>query len=83
MILKENCKLFQKEVWYRRHTVSSERIMTDPMKLKAIQEWPTTRDKHELRSFLLLHTYYRQFIASFADITKLLTELTEEKQTFK
>jgi hypothetical protein len=26
---------------------------------------------------------YRQFIASFADIIKLLTELTEEKEAFK
>jgi hypothetical protein len=53
------------------------------MKLKAIQEWKTPRDKHELQGFLCLHTYYRQFIASFADIKKLLTEFTDEKQAFK
>jgi hypothetical protein len=48
--------------------------------LKAIQKWPTMRNKHELRSFLGLCTYYRQFISGFADIAKPLTRLTEEKQ---
>jgi len=40
-------------------------------------------DKHQLRSFLGLCTYYRWFISRFVDIAKLLTRLTEEKWTFK
>jgi hypothetical protein len=63
--------------------VSPEGLTKDPGKLKAIQEW-LMRDKHELRSFLDLCTYYyRQFISSFADIANLLTTLTEEKQAFQ
>jgi hypothetical protein len=30
-----------------------------------------------------LCTYYRQFISSFADIAKLLTSFTKEKQAFQ
>jgi hypothetical protein len=36
--------------------VSPERITTEIEKLKAIQEWMTLRNKHEIRSFLGLCT---------------------------
>jgi hypothetical protein len=72
----------QEEVKYLGHIVSSEGISTDPEKLKAVREWPTPKDKHEIRSFLGLCTYYRRFIPGFANIAKPLTKLTEEKQAF-
>jgi hypothetical protein len=62
--------------------VSPEGVTTDPEKLEAIKKWPTPTDKHQLRSFLRLFTYYRRFIHGFADIAKSLTRLTEEKRTF-
>jgi hypothetical protein len=73
----------QKEVQYLRHIVSPEGISTDPEKLKAVQEWPTLKNKHEIRSFLGLCTYYRQFIPRFASIAKPLTKLTDQKQPFQ
>jgi hypothetical protein len=54
-----------------------------PEKLEAVKSWPRLNDKHQLRSFLGLCTYYRRFIARFADIAKLLTRLSEDKWTFK
>jgi hypothetical protein len=57
--------------------------MTDPEKLKTLQEWPTLRNKHEIRSFLGLCTYYRRFVFSFAIITKPLTRLMEEMQALQ
>jgi hypothetical protein len=62
--------------------VSPEGVTTDPEKLEAIKKWPSPTDKHQLRSFLGLFTYYRRFIHGFADIAKSLTRLTEEKRTF-
>jgi hypothetical protein len=38
------------------------------------------KDKHQLRSYLGLCTYYRKFISGFADIAKPLTQLTEERR---
>jgi hypothetical protein len=79
----DKCHLLQQEVRYLGHIVSPKGTSTDPKKLKAMQEWPTPRTKHEIRSFLGLCTYYRRFISGFANIAKPLTKLTEEKQPFQ
>jgi hypothetical protein len=79
----EKYQLLQKEVRYLRHIVSREGITTDPEKLKAVKEWPTPKNKHEVRSFLGLCTYYRQFISGFPNIAKPLTKLTKQKQSFQ
>jgi hypothetical protein len=41
------------------------------------------KDRYEVRSFLGLCTYCWRFIAGFVVVTKPLTQLTEEKQTFQ
>jgi hypothetical protein len=64
------CQLLQKEVKYLGHIVSPEGISTDSKKLKAVREWPTPKDKHDIRSFLGLSTYYMRFISGFANIAK-------------
>ena len=77
------CQLFRKEVRYLGHIISPSGVTTDPEKLEAVKSWPRPKDKHQLRSFLGLCTYYRRFISGFAYIAKPLTRLTEEKRTFK
>jgi hypothetical protein len=79
----EKCQLFRKEARYLGHIVSPEGVTTDPEKLKAVKCWPPPLDKHQLRSFLGLCTYYRRFIPGFSNIAKPLTQLTEEKQPFQ
>jgi hypothetical protein len=79
----EKCQLFQKEVRYLGNIVSPERVTTDPEKLEAVKNWPPPTDKHQLRSFLGLCTYYRRFIHGFADVAKPLTRLTDEKRTLE
>jgi hypothetical protein len=76
----EKCQLLQKEIRYLGHIVSPEGISTDPEKLKAVREWPTPKNKHEIRRFLGLCTYYRRFIPEFANIAKPPTKLTALKQ---
>jgi hypothetical protein len=75
-------RLFQKKVRYLEHIVYPQGVTTDPEKLKAVRCWPQPKDKHQLRSFLGLSTYHRRFISGFAEIAKLLTQLTEEKRPF-
>jgi hypothetical protein len=57
----EKRQLFQKEVQYFGHIVSPEGITTDPGKQKAARECLTPKNKHKIRSFLGLCTYYRLF----------------------
>lgn len=79
----KKCNLFRKRVNYLGHVVSDEGISVDPEKTRAICEWPVPRNKHEVRSFLGLCTYYRRYVKGFANVAKPLTRLTEEKRIFE
>lgn len=78
----KKCFLLQKEVEFLGHVVSPDGIRTDEKKTTAIREWPRPRDKHEIRSFLGLCTYYRRFVEGFAKIAAPLHRLTEDKAEF-
>lgn len=78
----KKCALFQKKVEFLGHTVSADGIQTSDDKIKAIRDWPRPRDKHEVRSFLGICTYYRRFVEGFAKIAAPLHQLTEPKTTF-
>lgn len=56
------------------HIVRGSGVSVSPEKFLAVQEWSAPRDKHELRNFLRLYTYYRIFVFGFANITKPLTK---------
>ena len=81
-ISPKKCCLFQKQVSFLGHIVSSEGIATDPDKTQAIKSWPQSKSVSELRSFLGTCAYYRRFIKSFSDIAKPLYQLTEKDSTF-
>lgn len=76
------CHIFKKEVKYLGHVVSQTGISADPDKIRVVQEWPEPQDKHQVRSFFGLCTYYRKFILGFANIAKPLTRLTEDGKDF-
>ena len=41
----KKCHLFQNEINYLGHIVSSDGIMTDPTKVEAVKNWPTPTTK--------------------------------------
>jgi hypothetical protein len=69
----EKYNLLQREVRYRRHIESPEEITMDLEKPKVVPEWPTKKNKHGIRSFLGLCTYYRRLTSGVANIAKTLT----------
>ena len=76
------CHFFKKQVEFLGHIVSEEGVKTDPMKIKAVQEWPIPRRVKDVRSFLGLPGYYRRFIKDYGSIVKPLHELTERTTPF-
>ena len=47
-------------------------------KLRAIRDWATPQNVHDVRSFLGFANYYRRFIRNYADIAGPLTDLTKK-----
>jgi hypothetical protein len=63
--------------------VSPSGVTTDPEKLEAVKNCPRLTDKHQVRSFLGLCTYYTKFISAFADMAKQLARPLKEKRIFE
>jgi len=66
----------QPEVKYIGHVVKQDSAATDPEKVQAMEEWTVSRDLPELRVFLGLVGYYRQYIPRFAGVAQPLNRLT-------
>jgi hypothetical protein len=52
----------------------------DPVKVEVFMEFPVPTNVPEVRSFMGLARYYRQFVEGFSKIENLITELQKEKQ---
>ena len=76
------CKLFQREVVFLGHLVTGNGIAPDPAKIRAVTEWPRPKNLTETRAFVGLASYYRSFVAKFADIARPLHELTKKNRKF-
>ena len=77
-------EFFLQEIKYLGHIISKGRIEMDPEKLKVIvDEWPTPKNLHEVRSFIGLCSYYRRFIQGFSILDGPLHELTKKKVKYQ
>ena len=76
------CQLFQERVTFLDHVISSQGIEPDPKKVSCIATWPQPRNLLEVRSFLGLASYYRNFIEGFGEAARPLYELTRKDVPF-
>jgi len=79
----KKCSLFQRRVNFLGHVLTKTGIEVQPQKVEAVNNWPTPRNLTELRSFVGLCSYYRRFIAGFADLTAPLHALTRKNARFR
>ncbi|GJR75342.1 putative reverse transcriptase domain-containing protein [Tanacetum coccineum] len=59
-----------------------EGIHVDPAKIESIKDWASPKTPTEIRQFLGLAGYYRQFIERFSKIAKPMTNLTQKNVKF-
>ena len=77
------CYFGNKSVLFLGHIISDKGIITDPDKLKRIQEWPRPKNKDYIRSYLGYATYHRKFIQGFAHIAHPMNKLLQKDSIFQ
>nr|GEV03348.1 retrotransposon-related protein [Tanacetum cinerariifolium] len=91
---RSKCVFGAGHVEYLRHIITSEGVVTDPTKIKAMKSWPTTKTLKQLSGFLGLTEYYRRgmtleeirekFIPIWKQIEDFVPmDLKEEGERFK
>nr|GFC52057.1 putative reverse transcriptase domain-containing protein [Tanacetum cinerariifolium] len=65
------------------HVINRNGVHIDPVKIKAIRNWPAPTTPTEVRQFLGLVRYYRRFIEGFSLISKPFTKLTHKDKKYE
>ncbi|GJR85636.1 putative reverse transcriptase domain-containing protein [Tanacetum coccineum] len=76
------CEFWIPKVQFLDHVIDSQGIHVDPVKIKSIKDWASTKTATEIRQFLGLVGYYQRFIEGFLKIAKSMTKLTQKKDKF-
>ena len=79
----KKCKLLCEQVVVLSHVVSREGISTDPEKIRVIKELPEPVDESQLRAFLGMAGYYREFVPNYAHIASPLHRACQKGDHFK
>jgi hypothetical protein len=72
------CDFWLREIKFLGHTISLDGISVDPEKVQEVMNWKPPTTVRQIRSFLGLTGYYRQFISDFSRIAKPMTELLKK-----
>jgi hypothetical protein len=78
----DKCEFLRKEVTYLGHRLTTQGLLPDPDKVRAVNEFHIPTYTYQLKGFLGLADYYRRFIPNFSKITKPLTELLRKNTPF-
>jgi hypothetical protein len=77
------CEFWLTKVAFLRHVISAGGVSVDPGKVKDVLNWMPPTTASEIRSFLGLAGYYRQFIKDSSKIAKPMMKLLEKNKAFE
>jgi hypothetical protein len=77
-VCKAKSSFAQAEIKYLGHIVNKQGIRPDPKKVEAVQTWPVPKNVHDVRSFLGLINYIRNFIEHYPETAVPLTKSTKK-----
>ncbi|GBG61867.1 hypothetical protein CBR_g23819 [Chara braunii] len=72
----EKCEFGRTKILYLGHEVSAEGIRPEDAKVASIRDWPRPQTVTEVRSFLGMCGYYRNFVKNYSTVASPLTDLT-------
>ena len=79
----KKCHFLHPEVDFLGYRVSAAGVSTCPKKVDKVQNWPTSKNATEVKSFLGLASYYRKFIKNFSKVAAPLHGLTTKNFKFE
>jgi hypothetical protein len=79
----EKSQLFRQEILFLEHKVSTNVILPDSGKIKAVSEWQRPVNAFQICQYLGLCSYNRRWIKNFATKAQALTHLTSKNIPFE
>ena len=75
----KKCVFEVSEVEFLGVILGHGQVHMDPVKIKGVLDWPIPQNLKDVRSFLGLYGFYRQFIKGFATLAQPLNELLKKE----
>jgi len=76
------CHFLRKEVVFLEHKLSAEEVQPNEGKIECVKKVPIPKNTTNIKAFLGLTGYYKQFIKEYAKIAKPLTCLLKKNTKF-
>jgi len=78
----EKCEFDRTTIEYLGLVISEGKIAMDPVKVKAVKNWPIPRNVRDVHGFLGFANFYRRFVKDFAALARPLNDLTRKNFVF-
>uniref|UniRef100_A0A0W0F4I4 Putative reverse transcriptase-rnase h-integrase n=1 Tax=Moniliophthora roreri TaxID=221103 RepID=A0A0W0F4I4_MONRR len=79
----EKCEFDVTEVVFLGMVIQPGHVAMDPVKLAGIADWEAPKTVKGVHAFLGFGNFYQKFIGKYAQLTRLLNDLTKKAQKFE